>query len=373
MATSAIVVLAAFALYGDAPDAKHAWAVHDWTRPKPVKVEPAPYVKTAAPSDAIVLFDGTRESFDRNWRDGKGGKPGWRYSEDGYFYTVPDWKNGGAIYTREAFGDCQLHLEYRHDPNAIFTDKGPQMRGNSGVFLMGDKNGYEIQVLESYHTSLQEKDKPTYVDNYADGQAGAVYAENPPLVNPQRKPGEWQVYDIVFHQPVWKDGVLVHPGSVTVFFNGVLVQDAWEMEGLTTHLKRRPLAEGPKKGPLALQDHGCVVQFRNIWYRPLASRWDNLTHSAMSADSASVMALRRKTALTLFRAIENPTEVSADNLLALGQVVQYANEGIYREAFDRCLEAYRTNKGDDKEIKRVNTGLGVLVRAGLLDESKLVK
>ena len=288
MTMLAICAFAATGLYGDAPDSKHAWAVHDWTRPKPVKVEPAPYVKTGAPSDAVVLCDGTRESFERNWCDAKGGRPG-------------------------------------------------------------------------------------YVDNYADGQAGAIYAENPPMVNPQRRPGEWQVYDIIFHQPVWKGGALVHPGSVTVLFNGVLVQDAWEMEGLTTHCRRRPLAQVPTKGPLGLQDHGCLVQFRNIWYRPIPSRWDNLTHSAMSADPAAVTALRRETAARLFAAIGDKSEVSADNLLALGQVVQYAYEGEYKSAFDRCLEAYRAKKGDDAEVRRVNAGLGVLVRAGLLDESRLVK
>ena len=373
MISTAIGILAAMGLYGDAPDSKHAWAVHDWTRPKPAKVEPAPYVKTGAPSDAVVLFDGTRESFERNWRDANGGRPGWSYSDEGYFYSVPGGKNGGSLYTREEFGDCQLHVEYRHDPNAVFADKGPQMRGNSGVFLMGTKNGYEIQVLESYSTSREAEGGPGYVDNYADGQAGAVYAENPPMVNPQRRPGEWQVYDIIFHQPVWKDGALVHPGSVTVLFNGVLVQDAWEMEGLTTHCRRRPLAQGPAKGPLGLQDHGCLVQFRNIWYRPIPSRWDNLTHSAMSADPAAVMALRRETAARLFAAIGDKAEASADNLLALGQVVQYAYEGEYKTAFDRCLEAYRAKKGDDAEVKRVNAGLGVLVRAGLLDEAKLVK
>ena len=96
MTSTAIGILAAMGLYGDAPDAKHAWAVHDWTRPKPAKVEPAPYVRTGAPSDAIILFDGTRESFERNWRDANGGRPGWSYSEDGYFYSVPGGKNGAT-------------------------------------------------------------------------------------------------------------------------------------------------------------------------------------------------------------------------------------------------------------------------------------
>ena len=373
MVSTAAVILVAAGLYGDAPDAKHAWAVHDWTRPKPAKVEPAPYVRTGAPSDAVVLFDGTRESFERNWRDAKGGKPGWHWSEEGFFFCLPGGKNGGSLYTRDEFGDCQLHIEYRHDPKAIFADKGPQMRGNSGVFLMGTKYGYEVQVLESYHTSCDEAGAATFVDNYADGQAGAVYAENPPLVNPQRRPGEWQVYDIVFHRPVWRDGALLHPGSVTVFFNGVLVQDAWEMEGLTTHCRRRPLEPTPEKGPLGLQDHGCLVQFRNIWYRPIPSRWDNLTHSAMSADPDAVMALRRRTAAQLFAAIPGSPEATADRLLALGQVVQYVYEGRYKTAFDSCLEAYRAKRGDAAELKRVNDGLGVLVRAGILDASKLIR
>lgn len=147
MLLSSLVVFAA--LYGDTPDAKHAWAVHDWNRPKPAKVEPAKEIGMP-PFDAVVLFDGTKASFERNWRDGKGQPSAWSYSPDGYFYTVPDWKNGGAIFSRAEFGDCQLHIEYRHDPNRLFTDKGPQMRGNSGVFLM---NNYEIQVLESYYTS----------------------------------------------------------------------------------------------------------------------------------------------------------------------------------------------------------------------------
>ena len=349
-------------LYGDTPDARHAWAVHDWNRPKPHKVTPAEKPGDP-PSDAVVLFDGTKESFEKNWCNSNGGPTQWKYSEEGYFYFLPGWKNGGSIRSRAEFGDCQLHIEYRHDPGQIIVDKGPQMRGNSGVFLMGSKFGHEIQVLESYSTSAEMVGKDGYVDNYADGQAGSVYAENPPLVNPARKLGEWQVYDIVFHKPVWDGLKLVHPGSVTVFFNGVLVQDHWELEGLTTHCKRRPLAPHGDKGPLCLQDHGCVVHYRNIWYRPLASRWDNTTHSLLSADENDVMALRRKTAAELFAKIENPNEPSTANVKALAEVISYANEGKYAEFFGKCLEDYRL-KADKPvdEVKDVNAALDVLTR-----------
>lgn len=367
MMMCAAAVLAA--LYGDTPDAKHAWAVHDYNRPKPSKVEPAATIGQP-PSDAVVLFDGTKASFEKNWCD-KDGKPSaWSYSADGYFYTVPGWKNGGAIFTRAEFGDCQLHIEYRHDPAQLYADKGPQMRGNSGVFLM---NNYEIQVLESYYTSRERADQADYIDNYADGQAGSVYAENPPLVNPARKPGEWQVYDIVFHQPVWDGLKLVHPGSVSVFFNGVLVQDHWEMEGLTTHCKRRPLAPHKTVGPLQLQDHGCVVQFRNVWYRPLASRWANTTHSTLSADENDVMALRRATAAKLFAQIEDPKAATAANVKALGEVISYANEGAYKAAFEAVLKAYRAKPGDAKEIADVNKALDVLIRNGVINGSLRLK
>ena len=359
-------------LYGDTPDAKHAWAVHDWNRPKPHKVEPAAKPGNP-PSDAVVLFDGTKASLEKNWCDSKGQPTQWKFSDEGYFYCIPGWKNGGEIRTRAEFGDCQLHIEYRHDPKQLFTNKGPQMRGNSGVFLMGPQYGYEVQVLESYYTSKESAGTPEYVDNYADGQAGSVYAENPPLVNPANKPGEWQKYDIVFHQPIWKDGKMVHPGSVTVFFNGVLVQDHWEVEGETTHCKRRPCAEHPTKGPLHLQDHGCVVQFRNIWIRPLASRWDNLTHSNMSACPKKVMELRRKTAAELYAKIADPKAATADNVKALAEVISYANEGVYAEAFKAALEAYNAKPGDANEVKSVNGALDVLIRNKVICESCKIK
>jgi hypothetical protein len=368
----AVVALAAAgAPYGgDAPDCRHAWCVHDWNRPKPVKVEVG---ARGVPSDAIVLFDGTRASLDANWCDEKGAPTKWQCSEGGFFFAVPGWKNGGAIRTKEEFGDCQLHIEYRHDPARIITDKGPQMRGNSGVFLMGTQYGYEVQVLESYFTSREAEGTKEYVDNYADGQAGAVYAENPPAVNPARRPGEWQVYDIVFHQPVWKGETLLHPGSVTVFFNGVLVQDHWEMEGQTTHLKRRPLAPQPVKGPLMLQDHGCEVEYRNIWLRPIPSRWDNLTHSAMSADPAKVMELRRETAAKLFAKVADPAAATAENVKALAEVVMYSPDVRYAAAFWRALEAYRAKPGDAEEVKGVNRILDVLVRSGMATEDVKIK
>ena len=365
-------------VYGDVPDAKHAWAVHDWNRPKPHKVEPAAYVQTGAPSDAIVLFDGTRESFERNWCDDKGNPSQWKLGTEGDFYCVAGWKNGGGVRTRAEFGDCQLHIEFRHDPDVTDGGKGPQMRGNSGVFLMGTKTGHEVQVLESYYTSAQLQGKEGFVDNYADGQAGAIYAETPPLVNPQRKPGEWQVYDIIFHQPVWDGSRLVHPGSLTVLFNGVLVQDHWEMEGITTHARRKPLVPHATKGPLSLQDHGCVVHFRNIWYRPLRSRWDNLTHSMMSANEDAVMALRRQTAATLFARLEKPLAPTVSNMLAMAEVISYAKEGEYATTWKNLANEFHgvLDRMTDKEWKenrpaliKLRNSLDTLIRGGVVPQN----
>ena len=365
-------------VYGDAPDAKHAWAVHDWNRPKPTKVEPAPYVKTGVPSDAIVLFDGSKESFEKNWCD-KDGKPSqWKLGDEGDFYCLPDWKNGGTIQTRAEFGDCQFHIEYRHDADITDNGKGPQMRGNSGIFFMGTTTGHEVQVLESYYTSREMEGKPGYVDNYADGQAGSVYAENPPMVNPQRKPGEWQVYDIVFHQSLWEGTKLVHPGSVTVFFNGVLVQDHWEMEGRTTHRVRKPLLPHAPTGPLVLQDHGCTVHFRNVWIRPIPSRWDNLTHSVMSANEDAVMALRRETAAKLFAKIEKPIKPTVENMIAITEVISYAKEGAILEAWTKIAhefhdvldkmtdEEWNAKKGD---LLKLRNALDTLIKAGIVPQS----
>ena len=362
-----ITSLAVFAmLYGEAPDAKHAWAVHDFNRPKPDKVEPAA-VPGGAPSDAIVLFDGTRESFEKNWCDKDGHPSKWTLGTEGDFYSRDKWQNGGDIFTRTEFGDCQLHLEFRHEAEPLELDREPQMRGNSGVFLM---NWYtEIQILESYFTRRQD----CRVDTYSDGISGAMYAENPPLVNAQRKPGEWQTYDIIFHQPVWDGLRLVHPGSVTLLFNGVVVQDHWELEGLKTHERRKPLAPHKPTGQLRLQDHGCVVHFRNIWYRPLASRWANTTHSLMSGNENDVMACRRNTAAELYAKIADKEAVTGANVLALGEVLAYADEPEYRAAFLKCLEAYRAKPGDAKEVAHVNERLGVLVKAGVLKADQLVK
>ena len=365
-ALSAGTVLAG--VYGDVPDAKHAWAVHDRNRPNPTKVEPAPYVKTGAPADAVVLFDGTKESFERNWCDAKGEVSQWKLGTDGDFYCVPGWKNGGSILTRGRFGDCQLHVEWRHDADITGKD---QMRGNSGVFIMSN---YEIQVLDSYGTNPADMQNP----NYADGQAGAVYAENPPAVNPSRKPGEWQTYDIVFHQPVWEGNNLVHPGSVTVFFNGVLVQDHWEMEGLTTHAKRRPLAPHAKKLPISFQDHGCVVHFRNIWIREIPSRWDNKTHGNMSADVDAVKKLRRQTAAALYAKIQKPLAPTVENMMAMAEVISYAKEGEYAETWQKLAEEFHgvLDKMTDAELAAkkgqlitLRNQLDTLIRGGVVKQS----
>ncbi len=226
------------------------WKIHDPERPVPPVIDPGTASTQDAPgrppSDAVVLFDGKDLS---KWAHKDGSAAKWKV-ENGYAEVAA---KTGYIYTREAFGDCQLHVEFAEP----VPPKGEsQERGNSGVFLMGL---YEIQVLDSYENKT-----------YADGQAAAVYGQYPPLVNASRPPGQWQSYDIVFHGPRFaKDGKLLRPTRVTVFHSGVLAQDNVELSGPTAHGKRPPYEPQPEKLPLALQDHGNPVRYRNIWIREL--------------------------------------------------------------------------------------------------------
>lgn len=222
------------------------YKVHDGTRPQPRVV--APGGPGERPSDAVALFDGTDASLS-GWEAQKGGPAGWKV-EDGCLCVVP---GTGDIQSRARFGDCQLHLEFA-TPTVVSGDG--QGRGNSGVFLMGL---YEIQVLDCYQN-------PTY----ADGTTGAVYGQYPPLVNACRAPGEWQTYDIIWQAPRFDGETLTSPASVTVILNGVVVHHHVELQGPTQHRQTTSYAPQPADGPLKLQDHGDLVRFRNIWYRPLA-------------------------------------------------------------------------------------------------------
>lgn len=226
------------------------WKIHDPDRPLPTIVTPGTAstqdAPGKAPSDAIVLFDGTSLE---QWLSNDGSTAKWKV-ENGYFEVVP---KTGNIHTKNAFGDCQLHVEFSEPTPPHGESQG---RGNSGVFLMST---YEIQVLDSYENKT-----------YADGQAAAVYGQYPPLVNASRPPGQWQTYDIVFRGPRFENnGKLLRPARITVFQNGVLVQDNVEPTGPTEHGERPPYKPGPDKMPLALQDHGQPVRYRNIWLRPL--------------------------------------------------------------------------------------------------------
>ncbi len=197
------------------------------------------------PSDAIVLFDG--DDLDQ-WVAASGGAPSWRV-EDGALTVLP---RSGDILTREHFGDVQLHIEWRTPAEVKGEGQG---RGNSGVFLM---ERYEVQVLDSF-------DNPTY----ANGQAASVYKQHIPLANASRAPGQWQTYDIIFMAPrISSNGSLLHPATVTVLHNGVLVQNHAVIAGQTVYVGA-PGYEAHGEAPLRLQDHGNPVSYRNIWVRRL--------------------------------------------------------------------------------------------------------
>ncbi|HLX64429.1 MAG TPA: DUF1080 domain-containing protein [Planctomycetota bacterium] len=226
------------------------WHVHDPDRPQPRVVTPgtesSPEKPGKPPSDAIVLFDGS--NLDKWYSKSKAEPCKW-IIEKGEMISV---KGAGYVFTRDDFGDFQLHVEWAAPVPAQGKGQG---RGNSGVFLHGK---YEIQVLDSFNN-------PTY----ADGTASAVYGQVPPLVNAVRPPGEWQTYDIVFTGPHYKDGKLATPAYVTVFRNGVVVQNHTEIVGSTGHMQVGKYDGKTEKGPIGLQDHGNPVRYRNIWIRPL--------------------------------------------------------------------------------------------------------
>jgi hypothetical protein len=227
------------------------WAQHSLTRPQPKIVAPgASTAPVPPPADAIVLFDGKSLA---NWRhaDAEGSAVKWKLADD-YMEVVA---RTGGIRSVQRFGDVQLHVEWATPPNPRDSVKG-QARANSGVFLM---ERYEVQILDSYNNTT-----------YPDGQAGAVYGQYPPLVNASRKPGEWQKFDIIFHAPRFKDdGSVASPARLTVFHNGVLVQDNVSLVGPTSNGRRDPYTKHADALPISLQDHGDPIRFRNIWVRPL--------------------------------------------------------------------------------------------------------
>lgn len=228
------------------------WHVHDDRRPHPPVVTPSSQ-PGGPPSDAIILFNGKDLS---SWtsepssitRRGKAGAPEWKLGH-GYFEVVP---HTGDLITKEKFGDCQLHVEWSEPVDITGTS---QSRGNSGVILM---SRYEIQVLDPWRN-------PTY----ADGQAGAIYGQWPPLANPGRKPGEWQVYDIVFEAPKFDGDKLVKPAYFTVFMNGVLLHNHKASMGPMVYRQVAHYTPHPVEEPLLLQNHNSPVRYRNIWIRRL--------------------------------------------------------------------------------------------------------
>ncbi|MDR1898121.1 MAG: DUF1080 domain-containing protein [Prevotellaceae bacterium] len=211
-----------------------------WT-PQPKIVTPGEPV--SAPSDAIVLFDGKDLSA---WENDKGEPAPWKV-ENGVFIA-----GQGNIRTKQKFENFQLHVEWRIPEDVTGQGQG---RGNSGVYLQGR---YELQILDSYEN-----------ETYINGMAASIYKQTPPLVNAMRKPGEWNVYDVIYSAPVFKDdGTYRTPPRVTLLHNGVVVQNNTTILGTTEYIGHPRVAKHGA-GPILLQDHPGHVAFRNIWIREL--------------------------------------------------------------------------------------------------------
>lgn len=235
-----------------------AQAKHEDTEvytPVPPVVTPGA-TSTAAPSDAVILFDG--KNLDQ-WVTVDDKSPAKWTVADGIM-TVK--KGTGNIETKQSFNNYQLHIEWKIPENITGSD---QARGNSGVFLAsigkGDA-GYELQILDNYNNKT-----------YTNGQAGSIYKQSIPLANPNRKPGEWQTYDVIWTAPVFNaDGSLKSAARVTVLFNGVLVQNNFELKGPTLYIGQPAYKQAHGGSPIKLQAHGDKsepISFRNIWVREI--------------------------------------------------------------------------------------------------------
>ncbi|MEO0796090.1 MAG: DUF1080 domain-containing protein [Verrucomicrobiota bacterium] len=217
------------------------YRVHQGDRPQPKRVIPPAFEAgevVPPPSDAIVLFDGGNLD---------------QFRPNGWLLEAGVLTAGkGGLVTKDAFGDCQFHIVWRA-PNPP-TGK-PSRMGNSGIYFMWR---YELQIFDSYSCEI-----------YADGSAGAIYGQTPPLVNASRPPGEWQTFDVIFEAPRFEGDKLIKPAYMTVFHNGILVQDHTELFGGTTHKSIAEYSAHPNRLPLLIQGDKSPVQFKQIWIREL--------------------------------------------------------------------------------------------------------
>ena len=285
------------------------WPQHSRARPVPPVVTPPTDVTLPPPPDAVVLFDGA--SLDR-WTHGDGSPARWTLV-NGAMQVAP---GTGGIFSRDSVGDVQLHIEWMA-PN---PPKGmDQDRGNSGVFF-GDGR-YEVQVLDSWHNAT-----------YADGQAAAIYGQYPPLVNASRPPGTWQSYDIIYSRPRFAPtGKVTSPAVLTVWHNGVLVQDHRALVGPTANGSRPPYERHPDRLRISLQDHEHPVRFRNIWYRPLEAG-PLETVQVRSAQGETYRALADTGPIARARAALGGDYADASKVIALGVAQSGARQ--FREAIE---------------------------------------
>jgi hypothetical protein len=357
---SLIVVSRAFAastgapFYGDPPDDRHPWCVHDHNRPQPPRVEPGPAQPCPPPDGAIVLCDGTEALLSKWEADKPEHTPTKWIVKDGAMECVP---KSGYVRTKENFGDCQVHVEWAAPSKVEGESQG---RGNSGIFLPG---GVEVQVLDNYNN-------PTY----ADGGACSVYGVNPPAANALRPPGEFQQIDITYRRPVYKDGQCVIPGFVTVYCNGVLMQDKTQLEGPTGHMKRTkpgPLAEGPLK----FQDHGNPVRFRNVWLKPLPplTSPEPGIHGPLSA--AATAAQRKEIAASIREDAAKLPANSAGQFLRCAESLVYAKDPATFQKVEQwaaqhaaALTALPADKlaGHKDEVKSMAKVYGYLTKFDIL-------
>jgi Domain of Unknown Function (DUF1080) len=201
----------------------------------------------------VPMFDGRTLA---GWREEKGHEGHWKVDDGVVRY---DGK-GDSLWTTAEYDNFEMVVDWRWTKEHQGLMKRPYIGADGREVKNPDGS---VKTLE-----VEERDSGIYLRGSSKAQiniwmwpcgSGEIWgyrtdshtpddlrAACTPKVNADKPVGEWNRFVIV-----------MKADQVTVFLNGKLVIDHARLPGV------------PRRGPIALQSHGCPIEFENVFVRPL--------------------------------------------------------------------------------------------------------